>query len=427
MKRHFAFLLIIVILICYAAGVTAQNQRFQFKGKVLDKETRVAIPRVNISIEGSRRGCSTNQNGEFSIVIYTRPVFINVSHLGYETQKLWLDSATNSMTILLNPFNQTLQEVEIVAKNKPEPFFKDNKYSVLDYKVVNDLVYLLIYRFRYNRSELLLKSVSGDTVARSGIFPFRPTGLFHDCLGNVHVLSNDSAYQVYNEKEVLRLYSAVDINRFRSILADCVTSTDSLLFFRKESPDQLSVEFYQVDRHNSKKQLLCAVGDDEKLKMLRRNPEDYQFLLMQTPPRNQDYILTWQWLKKIIYRTNASSLQRIGDFLCVFNTSDFTIEVYTMRGELTSKLKMPVHDIHEGSWTTEIYIDNIDHKAYTSFLTKGGNFTLYRINLNTGELKRILSADHGFPQKVSIHHNFLYYVYDTPGEGDNQRLYRLKL
>ena len=98
-----------------------------------------------------------------------------------------------------------------------------------------------------------------------------------------------------------------------------------------------------------------------------------------------------------------------------------------MRGELTSKLKMPVHDIHEGSWTTEIYIDNIDHKAYTSFLTKGGNFTLYRINLNTGELKRILSADHGFPQKVSIHHNFLYYVYDTPGEGDNQRLYRLKL
>jgi hypothetical protein len=417
-----------ILLILAGSTVSAQNKRYQFKGTVLDKETRAPISGVNLNVAGTRRGCSTNLNGEFSMTVYSRPVFLNVSHLGYESKKLWLDSAMSTITILLNPASLILQELEIKAKNDPVPFFRDNKYSVLDYEVDSNLVYLLIYRFRLDHSELICKSVSGDTIAHTSILPFRPTGLFLDCMHNLHVLTADSVYQVFRRNGSIDISFAVDIKKFRIFLADCVISTDSLLFFRKESPDQLSVEFYQVNRYTSQKQLLSAVGDQKKLEMLRQNPEEYKYLVMPTSPRNIDEVITWQWLKKIVYKTNTSSLHQIDDILCVFNTADYTLELYTRRGEFSSRLKMPIPEITgAGRWTSEIHIDNIDHKAYTSFLTKGGNFTLYKVNLNTGELKLSLPAEHGFPRKIRVHHNFLFYLHDFPGEGDNKHLFRQKL
>ena len=418
---------VLILLIFASTTVLAQNKRYQFKGTVLDKETHAPISGVNLSVAGTRRGCSTNLKGEFSMTVYSRPVFINVSHLGYESQKLWLDSATITITILLNPARHILQEVEIKAKNNPVPFFKDNKYSVLDYVVDSNLVYLLIYRFRHNKSELLCKSIFGDTLALTSILPFNPTGLFLDCLHNLHILTEDSAYQVFHRKGSLDLSFAEDIKKFRLFLSDCVTSTDSLLFFRKESPDQLSVEFYQVDRFSRQRQLMSAAVDKKKLKMLMQNPEEYKYLIMHTAPRNIDEVITWQWLKKIIYKTNSSSLHKIDDILCVFNKADYTLELYTTRGEFSAKLKMPISEIRGGRWTSEIYIDNIDHRVYTSFSTKGGNFTLYKVDLNTGELKLVLNIEHGFPQKIRVHQNFLFYLYDVPGEGDNKHLFRQKL
>jgi hypothetical protein len=227
---------LILIFICISPVSFAQNKRMQFKGKILDRETRAVITGANITISGTRRGTSSNDNGEFSIIIYNLPVYMTVSHLGYETQRIWLDNPSAPfITVLMNPVSRLLPEVEIKAKNEPLPFFKDNKYSVLDYEVDSNRVYMLIYRFRMVNSELLCKSVNGDTIAHSGILPFKPTGLFLDCMHNLHVLSDDSAYQVRRESDHLILYYPAEITRFRSVLADCVTSTDSLLFFRKES------------------------------------------------------------------------------------------------------------------------------------------------------------------------------------------------
>jgi len=426
LKRIKLCLTVLIVIFCNMI-LMAQTSRLLFNGKVLDRETMAPVPGVNISIAGSRRGCSTNPDGDFSVKIYTRPVYLNVSHVGYETQKIWLDSTVKTITILLNPYRHLLGEVEIKAETKSTPFFKDKKYAVLDYEVDSNFVYLLIYRFRLDKAEILCKSLDGDTIALSVVLPFKPEGLFLDCMHNLHVLTKDSAYQVVRQNGTLMLCYATDIKRFKTFLFDCVISTDSLLFFRKESPNQLNVEFYQVNRQNSQKKLLTAVGDKEKLKMLSQNPQEYAYLLMHEPPRNYDDVITWLWLKKIVYKTNTSSLHWIKDILVVFNTADYTLELYTMNGMFTSKLRMPVPDVSDGRWTTEIYIDKTDYKAYTSFMTKSGNFTLWQINLNTGELKRKLTAEHGYPQKVRIHKNFLFYLYDIPGEGDNKLLYRQKL
>jgi hypothetical protein len=422
------------MLICVNTVVFGQNKRMQFKGKVLDRETRAAITGANITISGTRRGTSSNEAGEFSVIIYNLPVYMTVSHLGYETQRIWLDNPSAPfITVLMNPVSSLLPEVEIKAKNEPLPFFKDNKYAVLDYEVDSNMVYMLIYRLRLANSELLYKSVNGDTIARSGILPFKPTGLFLDCMHNLHVFSQDSAYQVRRENDHLNLFFPVDVNRFRSVLADCLTSTDSLLFFRKESADHQRVDFYTINRITKRKQHLSSVRDEGNLKMLHDNPRDYFYLMMDTIPGvlmdtipDQGETAEWLWVTKILYKNNKSTLHRIDDLICIFNTADYTLGLYTLTGEFTSKLKMPVDQVNDGRWTTEIYIDNIGNKAYTSF-RKGGLYSVYRIDLNTGELKRKLSAEHEFPQKIRVHNNFLFYLYDLPAEGDNKHLFRQKL
>jgi len=425
MKKN-KILILVLTLLCLSLALPAQKNWVYFKGKVLDREKQTGLSGVNISIPGTKLGTSTGKRGEFSILLDTVPVYLNFSHLGYETQRIWFDNTSGSIMVLMNPAAGLLQEVEIRANNEPVPFFKDSRYALFDYEVDSALVYLLVYRFHLVNSELLCKTVSGDTLASSGPLRFRPVGLFRDCMGNLHLLGSDSAYQVCRRMNRLELVFPVGINRFRSVLPDCVASTENLLFFRKESPDHLKVDFYTINRQTSRKQPLTSVKEEEKLKMLGRNPDDYRFLLMDSPPGERDDIVSWQWVHKVLYKSNNTSLYKIGDRLCVFNTGDHTLELYTLKGVFTSKLRMPVMEVNEGRWTAEIYIDDAENKAYTSFM-KNGQFTLYRIDLNTGELKRKVRAVHGFPKKIRVHNNFLFYVYDLPGEGDNKHLFRQKL
>ncbi|MFH1936090.1 MAG: carboxypeptidase-like regulatory domain-containing protein [Bacteroidota bacterium] len=186
---------IFAILFLLLLGITSfpQRQNRYFYGKVIDRETRYPISSANITFTGTGLGSSTNNKGEFSFFIDTIPVYMTVSHLGYESQRIWLDNTSASITVMLKLKAQMLQEVEIKAVNEPELFFKDTQYSVLDYEVDNNQVFMLIYRFRRAEAELLCLSLSGDTASCSGSLPFRPNELFHDCLGHIHVLGHDTA------------------------------------------------------------------------------------------------------------------------------------------------------------------------------------------------------------------------------------------
>jgi hypothetical protein len=401
-------------------------QKQHFFGKVVDHETYISISDANISFAGTKQGCTSDRNGEFSFYLDSLPVYIVISHLGYETQRIWLDKASGGFTVLLRPVASMLQEVEIKSENKPEPFFKDELYSVFDYEVDSSLVYLLIYRFRLAKSELLCKSLSGDTVARSGTFSFKPAGLFLDCLGYLHVLSQDSAYQVYLEKDTLLLPYAFDIQKFNSTVIDCVAATDDLLVFRNESPDHQTIDFVSINRKTKQKQNLTSVRDEFKVNMLWRNPSDHYFFSFDTIPDGYLDFKEWMWVKKILYTPNVSVLFKAGDTLAVFNTTNGAIELFNVNGKFMSGLAMPAQETGSGDWTKEIYVDRIAHSFYTSFL-KNGKLSLCRIDLFTGELKRILVTTHIFPQKVKVHDNNLFYLYDLPGSGDNKHLFKQKI
>jgi CarboxypepD_reg-like domain len=449
MKDHMKpFLLFpLVLLAVFLSWEPADGQvhyRFYY-GKVFISDSREPLTNVNISFERSKMGSVTDQKGAFSFYVDTIPIFMIVSHLGYKTKRILLDGTSNSMTLYLEREIRELKEVEIRA-NRIEPFFKDEHYNLRDYEIDSGLVYLLIYRNRISKEELICKNLEGDTIARSGLLLFTPTSLFKDCLGYLHVIGTDSVFQVYRKGKVLLMIHSVGMAKFNDVLANCIASTDQVLFFKKMINLGQGVQYFGIDRITKKRQVLTQVVDEQKMKMLRRNPEDTWSLISSQPDylsqlndmerdeamsrdeltRARKEFNAWNFTHKILYRPVKTALYKIGNFICIFDIPAKQLEFFDTEGNFSYKLKIDVEVIKEGRWSGDIFLDESQSKVYTTFLKSSGT-GLYRIDLNTGDLHKILTLIHPYPQKIRIYKDQVYYMYDILGDPDNKTLYRQNL
>jgi hypothetical protein len=401
-------------------------QIHRFSGQVVDSKTHQPVSNVNISIAGSRAGGISGEDGSFSLATDTLPVNLLLSHVSYKTQRIWMERETTGMMVLMEPKVAFLEEVEISGTHEPYPFFKDEKYTVLDYQVDRGLVYLLVYRFRRAKSELLCQTFSGDTLLSPFSLPFKPTSLFRDCMGYLHVLSKDSIYQIYMGKESMNILYRYDIESFHRSLENCMVASEDVMYFRKQSPDRLTVDFYMVDRHNGRRQVLTSTTNQELSEVLSDNPGDYIYLISERIPDGRDNMVEYVWVRTILYKPNRSVMFQIGDSLCVFNVTEGIMELYDMEGSFVNKLSLPIEKSMEGEWTQDVHIDAMEHQAFTSSM-KNGHMILYQVDLQTGALHRMLKTIHAFPEKVNVYGGYLLYLYDKPWEGDEKYLYRQKI
>ena len=113
----------------------------------------------------------------------------------------------------------------------------------------------------------------------------------------------------------------------------------------------------------------------------------------------------------------------MGSYICIFDTPERQIEFYDMEGNYSYKIGLKTDTIHNGRWTNDILIDGATGKMYTTFL-RNGTCAIYRIDPNTGLLKRIPDIIHPFPQKLRIFNGDAFYLYDIPGMPDNKMMFR---
>jgi hypothetical protein len=432
-------ILCLILLICFAPDVSAQGRYRFFYGKVLDKVTKQPVSNVNFSVKDSRAGTVSDGKGEYSFYLDSIPAILTVSHVGYETKKIILDTASFKMTLYLIPVVKQLKEV-VISATPQETIFKDEHYAVLDYDIDSGYIYLLVYRNRFSKSEIICRTPGGDTIAQSGLLPFIPKTLTHDCLGYLHVLSGDSAYQLFRKGKVIMLIHPVTTNKYDEVLSDCVASTSEFLFFKRATDYGLGTEFYTINRKNNSRRWIAQVRDEKKAKMLRRNQEDAWMLINPSPPGQEGKMSesradvenangtmdSWYWAKKVVYSPVKSFLYRIGEFICIFNTPNKIMEFYDLEGNFSYKIELKTDNAGGGRWTNDILIDGITLKVFTTYL-KNGVISLYEIDLNTGMLTKVLSTFHYFPQKLRISDNYLYYLYDDPISPDNKMLFRQRL
>ena len=105
MKRLGLILLLLVPMVALAQQTTVG-------GTVVDEKTGRPLPQVSVS--AGRVSVVTNEDGAFILKLTDAPKSITVSHLGYNTRKIYLESGkTESMKIRMTPRSILLQEIVV--------------------------------------------------------------------------------------------------------------------------------------------------------------------------------------------------------------------------------------------------------------------------------------------------------------------------
>lgn len=131
-KSKIALIIAFLILI---SNIVYSQKYIQLKGQILDKESNIGIPNVNIYLQSRIFGTSSNNQGFFSFNIPTDTSndTIIFSALGYENAKLSIHkfSEGRNLNIFLTPKPFTLINIDILGKNlDPKSLIKKTRDSV---------------------------------------------------------------------------------------------------------------------------------------------------------------------------------------------------------------------------------------------------------------------------------------------------------
>ncbi|MBL4667972.1 MAG: carboxypeptidase-like regulatory domain-containing protein [Flavobacteriales bacterium] len=156
MKKHF---FILCFILFFVKGLLAQHQ---IKGKVIDSKTKDPLAFVNIVINNSNKGTTTDIDGVFKLNSPVSISSLKLSYVGYEPKEIALQNKTNILIKMqrtsfaleefkvfpgVNPAERIIKEViKNRNKNNPEKSlnFKYETYSKMYFSMFMDS--LALYR-----------------------------------------------------------------------------------------------------------------------------------------------------------------------------------------------------------------------------------------------------------------------------------------
>lgn len=149
--------------------VAEKIQQIDLKGKVSD-ESGKGIPNVNVSIKGTKKGVSTDTQGNFSITLASGENEIVVSAVGFETQTIAVNNRT-TINIILKEMTAKLDEFVVVGYGTQKKINLSGSVSTVSGKTITE-------RPVPNLTNLLQGRISGLDVVQPTGEPGRDNGSF---------------------------------------------------------------------------------------------------------------------------------------------------------------------------------------------------------------------------------------------------------
>ena len=114
---------ILFLFLSFSIGCLGQGE---FKGVVKDDSNGEVVPFVNVLIDGTLTGTTTDFDGEFSLTNVTFPVTIEYSFVGYEPIKVTYNSAQKKIVVKLKSLAINIDQADVLGdrisdKQKQQP------------------------------------------------------------------------------------------------------------------------------------------------------------------------------------------------------------------------------------------------------------------------------------------------------------------
>ncbi|MCD4697334.1 MAG: carboxypeptidase-like regulatory domain-containing protein [Bacteroidales bacterium] len=416
-------------------------------GKVTDMETGSPLLNANITVLEFSIGTITSKEGTFNLVVNELPAVLKISHVGYEAKFIRISEIpTKEVIIQLKQKTLTLDEV-IVSDVKIEAVFRNDNYSVLDYEFYEDNLLLLVYRYNFSKSELILLNNSNDTIVRLNELPGKPRSIYKDCMGYIHLLCNEFAYQLFISENQIELLFPTSINEFAKLIYPCVAFLKDKYYIRLYYYNNLITEYQYVKEGTKELKRLRRIVDIEKSELIKSNPyhklllsssymsnKENQFLNMgsDVPMEIQIEMLEAlranqyesHYLEKMIYTPVYAPLINLNDTLLIFNHPENQIEFYSYYDSLIKKIAINYHSLKD--WKELIVADENHQKVYTLF-QHSGTLDLREIDLRNGKLGTSNKLYYPFVKNIKIRNGFVYFIHKNHSTRSKMKLYKQRL
>lgn len=408
-----------------------------FHGTVVDENYN---PLINATVQDTLKKTFsiTNDQGDFFLSVDESSV-LKISFIGYET--VILNVSAEERTDTIRQFLQLEADPEFlktvtVTSDQIKPVYHKPSVNVLDYVPYSNFTLVLktVKREKYVSLETLtepLVQFKLDIDAKS---------FYEDCFGNIHVMTEDAAYQIWIG-DTLKIIGKATREEFDELLRPCAGTYDFTTFFDGFTNHQKRYVLTMVENGEEGQKVLYEQFDIEAAKVAA---QDYKAIIAYynhiMEERGDNIIAAGMWDGDLIklaedYKLNQaitwylkvrgqpihvkSYASRTHFF--VFDQTADSVLVYNQFGLLLSS--NTVNGIKKGK-DKEVLMDKHTNKFY-SLVQENGNYQVAEIDPITGEVGNYKELEGlAFERDLQIYNNWLYF---RRLEKDYYRLFRIRL
>jgi hypothetical protein len=171
-------LLLVLVAFSFATADCVAQTTFMVNGKVVDSRTRESLAFVNIIINNSNFGGTTDIDGKFTLRSATPVQSIRLSYVGYEPFTLSTGGRTRDLIIQMTQKDIDLQEVEILPGINPAHRIIRN---VIDNRNINDPE--KVSTFSYTAYDKTVFTADNDTTLKGDFAALVDTSMMQNFNG----------------------------------------------------------------------------------------------------------------------------------------------------------------------------------------------------------------------------------------------------
>lgn len=367
--------------------------------------------------------------GNFSFDLSVSYTF-GIEKKGYQTR--WFKMNENPNKTMIVYLDYDYQEVEqvVVSREGVEITVDIENVNILDYRPFTSTI--LTLKRKKNTYYVGLDSIGSEGIDYAFEYD-KPKYLFEDCLGNMHVVCTDKAYQFILYPDTMIIVSIISTEEFNKILKPCIAKFENGIVMEKltlhnqsydlnllEKDKDQKVFFHQVDevsaRVANENALFLGLTNDEqnfmdsislhKLETRRKlrkihngeNPDvNTAFTKGKTwESQASDYMLS-------SYPINVRSFQ-MNEYVVVVDFEVDSISVFNNKGELEQSKSFSV-----GMDIIDVWQDDSNGGVYL-YTRENGNHKVFSLDFLTGETVYLMSLrDLPFTKTEKVYDGWLYF------------------
>ncbi len=410
--------IILLLLFMYSVGFGQTN----YSGHVVDAITNLPIESVNVILKGEAKGTSTNIDGKFTIQLTKQSSTILFSHVGYETESYDLKQGIPADQIYLLPKTNLIDEIIVSSKSQIDSLSSIEECSILDFEMLDELLYKLEYHGSFESSELSIATLSGELITSIKLKKIKQVqSLFKSCNNTIYVVTANSVYPVRYENSKLVLDNRVPIETFEKFVRPCQLKKKDALYYLHQKDNGLVSTIYKFNKNSSQSEIIRIIASEAQL-------ENYQADL--------DLIHTCHDITNITTtdcRENERirNIQEEGDFLeTIFYKPEYPIYIYkkdeqlVLLNHIENKIEIFQNDqflniaetqyLNDRNWLKKIVIDKYTEKAYGIFNYKSG-IGVKEIDIETGATNFVglLDIPLAGQNHIKVYNNTIYYLSES--------------